>query len=97
MVDADTLKIIVQEENDDLDSIPFSDFHDNLCERGLKIGFKEALLEYNRKGWLTDERIEQLKETLFYDSLHNELKKKHVFHRIDINNIFEEENENESD
>lgn len=83
------------DSNLDLDEIDFSTFHDMLCRRSLEIGYMNALLEYDDKGYLIEDRLYRLKDTLFADSLYDELKKKNVFKKVDLSKIFEMEGTND--
>ena len=74
-------------ENDELD---FTSFHDLLCLRGNEVGYYQALLEFNEKGYLTEDRLYKLRDTLFADTLYKELEKKHVFKKMDVSKIFKE-------
>lgn len=86
---------MVIEEDEDLDELDFVTFHDLLCMRGNEVGYYQALLEFNEKGYLTEDRLYKLKDTLFADTLYKELEKKNVFKKIDVSKIFEQEGSDE--
>lgn len=90
MIDYETGSLI-EDDDEDLDELDFVTFHDLLCMRGNEVGYYQALHEFDEKGYLTEERLYKLKDTLFADTLYKELEKKNVFKKIDVSKIFEQE------
>lgn len=92
MIDLDRLRKQIQEaEEEDLDRIPFDDFHDLLFEHGMKKGFMNALLFFQEKKWIIEEYMSALANTSFGEALRKEQEVKNVFKKIDIFDIYEEE------
>lgn len=63
----------LRQDKKDLNKISFPELHELLILRGHEIGYRAALREFERKGYLDDIRISLLKDTLFKELLREEL------------------------
>lgn len=73
----DEKKIKIVEE----EVLSFEIIHEKMCEEGNKIGYINALMNFYNNGYITDENIDCLKGTLFYDYLKKEAQEKKLLKR----------------
>ena len=61
--------------------LSFEVIHEKMCEEGNKIGYINSLMKYYTNGYITDDTLDCLKGTLFYDYLKVEAQEKRLLKR----------------
>lgn len=82
---------ILDDSDVDLNKIIFTDLVELLCVRGNEIGFKNALISFYHKGYISEDHIILLKKTIFYDYLSEELEKSNFLKKNKTKECYEKE------